>query len=770
MPAARKLKRDASGRFVARARKQHSRVQAEIAAQSSFGGFGVTPYFDLDTFQQTIERSVWQYAAVYRLSGVLAAAEWKINQRGTTEEAKGPKVEALRKVLQQPNPDHSWYDLIFSAFVHLCLDGEIYLEKARNRFGAVAALYSLNSKPVRPIPDTSGKRLVSSYEIDIGGTVIRLQPEDVVAVREYNPKAPHRGFAATAPLRREIAADIEAAKYNLSLMQRGGKTGGIVSPVEGDIWTEDQVRRIRQEFENWYGGSGNAGRVVISDGTIKWDPNGTTPKDMDFVQLRKFAREAVSAAYGVPPLLIQSYDSATYANATQQVESFYDHTGRPKLKQLHGGLNQQLVWPDFGDDIELAPDWVGISNQIQDETTRTATARDWWLNGMATLNECRAKIGLPSVGPKGDVFFVPLNGEIREPDKIAIALTPPATPASEPSAPDSSASPAETRGLLPAPGGRLAAYFGGNGHHNGNGSARKAASGRRAAIATAHVRALRAAERKLEARVRGYLLDEQADLMRHAKRCASPADIEGCLGSDRDRERKAFDALAPAILETIRDSGDLHLDRLGIEKRGDGYARKSGSPSEDPNIARLLLAFDLENSRVRGYLDDVFFRQVKGITGATLEDLRAEVREGLEKGEGVSEIVLRIAKMPAFGTDRAERIARTETIGAFNLGAAEAFRAAGTPRKSWLSTRDDVVRVSHERADQETSAKPISVDSKFHLIEPDRGEADIDYPGDPSAPAWATVGCRCALVPEQAEQLAYYAERCKEENGALSHG
>ena len=39
-----------------------------------------------------------------------------------------------------------------------------------------------------------------------------------------------------------------------------------------------------------------------------------------------------------------------------------------------------------------------------------------------------------------------------------------------------------------------------------------------------------------------------------------------------------------------------------------------------------------------------------------------------------------------------------------------------------------------------------------------------------TGPAWAVVGCRCALVPEQDAQLSYYTEQCKDEIGAMSHG
>ena len=188
------------------------------------------------------------------------------------------------------------------------------------------------------------------------------------------------------------------------------------------------------------------------------------------------------------------------------------------------------------------------------------------------------------------------------------------------------------------------------------------------------------------------------------------------------------------------------------------------APERLPEILEVLTAFDVSNPRILSYLETVFLHHLEDISAKTMDSLRVQLLEGIEAGEGISQLAPRIAAMPAFSADRAERIARTETIGAFNLGTQEGFNKAETPRKSWLSTRDgERVRRSHQDIDTQTSATPIPARERFTLVDEKRGTAELMFPGDPSAPAWAVVNCRCAMVPEDEELFFLWVKHCRAE-------
>jgi hypothetical protein len=86
---------------------------------------------------------------------------------------------------------------------------------------------------------------------------------------------------------------------------------------------------------------------------------------------------------------------------------------------------------------------------------------------------------------------------------------------------------------------------------------------------------------------------------------------------------------------------------------------------------------------------------------------------------------------------RAERIARTESTAAWNSGALAALAAEGRTHKRWLASGDQRTREEHRLADGQV----VPLSRPFRV-----GEALMMMPGDPSAPPWLTVNCRCTVV------------------------
>lgn len=104
---------------------------------------------------------------------------------------------------------------------------------------------------------------------------------------------------------------------------------------------------------------------------------------------------------------------------------------------------------------------------------------------------------------------------------------------------------------------------------------------------------------------------------------------------------------------------------------------------------------------------------------------------------------------------RAERIARTETTGAYNAGALAAFEDERAGVKMWLSTADERTRESHLDA----GGLCIPVDQPFNV-----GGAQLMMPGDPSGPPEETINCRCTMVAARScEELSDLARPATDE-------
>jgi DNA topoisomerase IB len=86
---------------------------------------------------------------------------------------------------------------------------------------------------------------------------------------------------------------------------------------------------------------------------------------------------------------------------------------------------------------------------------------------------------------------------------------------------------------------------------------------------------------------------------------------------------------------------------------------------------------------------------------------------------------------------RATRIARTEATSAWNSGSLAALAYEGRTHKKWLASRDDRTRDSHREADGQV----VPLSRPFRV-----GESLLMMPGDPAAPPWEVINCRCTVV------------------------
>lgn len=111
----------------------------------------------------------------------------------------------------------------------------------------------------------------------------------------------------------------------------------------------------------------------------------------------------------------------------------------------------------------------------------------------------------------------------------------------------------------------------------------------------------------------------------------------------------------------------------------------------------------------------------------------------------VTEADARIRRDRSTWQVRAERIARTETTGAYNAGSQQAFAEEQAAVKTWLCAPDERTRDAH----LEANGSVVAIDEPFYVD----GEP-LMYPGDPSGSAGNVINCRCTMIAgESTEQV-----------------
>jgi HK97 family phage portal protein len=152
------------------------------------------------------------------------------------------------------------------------------------------------------------------------------------------------------------------------------------------------------------------------------------------------------------------------------------------------------------------------------------------------------------------------------------------------------------------------------------------------------------------------------------------------------------------------------------------------------------ISFDMLNPLVVDHLAN--FSSTKGrfelVNATTRKELRFQLIEGFEAGEGKRELSKRVSSVFADARGyRAERIARTEVMGSSNFGTWSAHKQSGVvARRQWLKTPDG--RTRDEHAEMVGDIAIVGIDEPFIV-----GGEPLMYPGDFNGSAWNVISCRC---------------------------
>jgi len=173
----------------------------------------------------------------------------------------------------------------------------------------------------------------------------------------------------------------------------------------------------------------------------------------------------------------------------------------------------------------------------------------------------------------------------------------------------------------------------------------------------------------------------------------------------------------------------LKPKRLTDETRGLWEEQLEAWGQEALDELGVDISFDMLNPLVSDHLEDFSSTRIKGINDTTRDAIRAQLREGVEAGEGYLELAARIKGV---FTDcdqrRAETIARTEAMRSSNFAEHEAQAMSGVVEaREWIATPDDRAREDHLAINGQVR----KLDEPFEF--PDG--TPVMFPGDSGDPA-----------------------------------
>ena len=371
------------------------------------------------------ERSAMQMTAVYSCVRILAEAiaglplhMYRYNEDGSKEKALD---HPLYKLLHdEPNPEMSSFVFRETLMTHLLLWGNGYAQVIRNGRGEVVGLYPLMPNKMTVDRDDRG-RLYYQYqktsdELDGKTETVILRPSDVLHI----PGLGFDGLVGYSPIamaKNAIGLAMATEEYGAKFFANGAAPSGVLEHPG----TIKDPTRVRESWQQTFGGSANSNKIAVLEEGMKYTPISISPEQAQFLETRKFQINEIARIFRVPPHMVGDLEKSSFSNIEQQSLEFVKYTLDPWVIRWEQSIQRILLTDEEKKTYFVKFNVEGLlRGDYQSRMNGYATARQ---NGWMSANDIRELENLDRIPAEegGDLYLI--NGSMLSLSQAGLAYT-----------------------------------------------------------------------------------------------------------------------------------------------------------------------------------------------------------------------------------------------------------------------------------------------------------------------------------------------------------
>lgn len=365
-------------------------------------------------------------AIVTAISRRISVTPLTIYQK-TTKDGKDIKEplpnHSVSRLLNSPNSWQSSFEFWQDAASTAVRWGNFYGWISRGQAGPIRELLPLNPNSVKPEQDE--KTLQVSYRVNLKAGNKVYPPRQI-----FHARGPARDFIeGNSPIndvKTAIALEILAENFGANFFQNGALPLLIFSYMEGSagFQTEEQEKAFLDNLKSELGGSKMLTSMLLPKGIDKPETVVTDMEKLQLVEARRYQREVIAGAFGVPQHLVGNLENAHYNNVEQQDKDFTQNVVLPVVKMFESAIERDL--------LTEADRREGIVARFNLDSILRATFKERQeglqiqrQNGIISANEWREHEGMnPRDDEDGDTYMHPANMTVDGEDETEPDPTP----------------------------------------------------------------------------------------------------------------------------------------------------------------------------------------------------------------------------------------------------------------------------------------------------------------------------------------------------------
>jgi len=685
----------------------------------------IAPSFSKTGMLEQYGKSLYVFACISKIATKTASIDFHLyritNSQGNTKEIfTHPALDLLYKI----NPFQTKAEFIELTIINLKCTGSAFWFKVRNSAGQVVELWNLRPDLMTIVSDPVS--FIKGYELaKSDGTTSKFAPEDIVHIKYPDPLSQYLGLSPLFAAQKRVQTEEFATEWQRDFFLNSARPDALIKNPQSTL-TPDQKDDIRESWNKRHRGAGNSSKIAILEGGLEYQLISLTQKEMDYIESMKFTRDDILVAFQVPKPILSIIEDVNRANSKTAMAIFLGETIKPEIARIVEKINEQLIYPDFGDEFYIDFD----DPTPQNRELKLKEYESGIKNNYLLINEVRSQEGLPPV--KGGWSFymplsaVPVGGLNGQESKNLIKRI------VEQSDENGKIIEAAKKEKLYDFKGRywlkqkFEIYEATEKVVNESLSEKKIKPKKKKKVWVALIKDEEV--RNNYADMINKKIDDQSAKLKNSSSIFFKGQMHRVLGELAKKKSKTMrDKLtARSILKYDKEVG-LSIDFIipYIEQ----YLKDAGI--EALNMLAPQIEFN-ETARIQSTIQKRAQFFAESVNNTTLEKLDATLAEGISSGEGIRELSDRVeAIYEDFPAYRSELIARTEATAANAEGALEGYRQSDVATgKEWINAGDSRVRDEHENG--------IGVGGEIVGIEENFSNG-LPYPSEPN--------CRCVLGP-----------------------
>ena len=325
--------------------------------------FSYLPQGDMvDEYRQ----HVWVYACVNKVARSVASTKLVLYRNDIPISTRMRDGIALTQMFASADPNLSRFHMLERTVGDMLLWGSAFWHKKNNAFGVPVKFQVLLAKYMVPVLKLDGVTLDYWW---YGGTT-KILPSEVIQFRFVAHDVDWVGLAPLEVSKLVAGTDYKAMIAQKAMFDNGSEPGGILS-TDSDYLQEDEVKLIRNQWESRHQGPDRVKKIAVLPKGLKYERVAYSAKEMEYLGLRKFSREDICVAFGVPMAVLGISDNVNYATNRSLKRIMWEDTIVPVMQIIEAQLETSLFQQSYSDisaKFDLG-EVIELQRDIPQETT-----------------------------------------------------------------------------------------------------------------------------------------------------------------------------------------------------------------------------------------------------------------------------------------------------------------------------------------------------------------------------------------------------------------